>query len=240
MMKRFSNALVLLSGLLLAAGCQSKGPVPGGETPSKGPAPQVGTTETTGAHPGAANPHAGMGDPHAGMGIDTPAPSPDVELDASRMLDIGAIAFKVPDAWQAQTPRSSMRRAQLVAQGDKGPAELIVFFFGPQGAGSAQDNIDRWVGQFTTPEGAPVTNPKIQSLEVSGQDVTRIEVAGRYASGMGGPGQAQAPSAGQRLIAAIVQTAGGPYYFKFLGPDATVTEQQAAFDALLASIVAAP
>lgn len=75
---------------------------------------------------------------------------------------------------------------------------------------------------------------------MSGFEVTKLEVAGRYASGMGAPGQPQAPQADQRLIAAIVNSDRGPYYFKFLGPNATVVENGAAFDELLASIVASP
>ncbi|MBW2188909.1 MAG: hypothetical protein JRG93_04840, partial [Deltaproteobacteria bacterium] len=53
-------------------------------------------------------------------------------------------------------------------------------------------------------------------------------------------GQAQPVKGGQRLLAAIVTTDGGPYYFKFLGPDATVTEHGAAFDDVIASVVSSP
>ena len=41
-------------------------------------------------------------------------------------------------------------------------------------------------------------------------------------------------------IAAIVETSGGPYYVKFIGPNATVAEYAGSFDALIASIVASP
>ncbi len=156
------------------------------------------------------------------------------------MLDIGAIALKVPDAWKVQMPSSSMRKAQLVAEGSKGPAELVVFYFGERGAGSPQDNIDRWVGQFTTADGAPVTNADLKELEINGQKVSRVEVTGRFASNMAMQGQAQAPVDDQRLIAAIVSTASGPYYLKLLGPNATVMEQRTAFDGMLNSIVPAP
>jgi hypothetical protein len=57
---------------------------------------------------------------------------------------------------------------------------------------------------------------------------------------MAPPGQAQEAVPGQRLLAAIVSSEGGPYYFKFLGPDATVQEHRAAFDGLIASIVPSP
>lgn len=224
--------------LLLGAGCQNKGPAPKDGAPSTGSAPKVGTSETGGAHPA-----VGTQDPHAGM---APMQSPQGEgavtgqPDASGMIDVGAVAFKVPAKWEAQQPASSMRRAQVSAPGSAGPAELIVYFFGAQGAGTTQANIDRWIGQFAKPDGSPVSDAKQTSSKVSGFDVTKVEVAGQYAGGMSAAGQQQAAQAGQRLIAAIVSTEGGPYYFKFLGPNATVTEHGAAFDELIASIVASP
>jgi hypothetical protein len=245
MTNRLLHVSSLVLGFLLAAGCQSKGPVPGEGTPSGGAAPTVGMAETTGAHPGAANPHAGMGDPnamagdpHAGLGIPPVGQGP--KLSDEGILDVGAIALKVPDAWKLQPPSSSMRKAQMIAEGAKGPAELVVFYFGPQGAGAAKANVDRWVGQFTTADGAPVTNAELKDLEINGHAVTRVEVAGRYASNMAMQGQAEAPVDDQRLIAAIISTPGGPYYLKFLGPNATVTEHRGAFDAMLGSIVLSP
>jgi len=233
-MNQLLQVSVMALAFLLVAACQNKGPTPKEGAAANGHAPRVGTTETGGAHPGAAtqDPHAGMAPPQA-PGATHGRP------DASGMIDVGAIAFKVPANWEAQPPKSTMRVAQVGAPGSAGPAQLIVFFFGPQGAGSAQDNIDRWIGQFTNPDGSPVTDAKRTSSKISGLDVAKVEVAGQFASGMGAPGQPQTAQAGQRLIAAIVSTGGGPYYFKFLGPSATVTENAAAFDELLASIVAA-
>ena len=233
--------------LSLVLGCQSKGPTPKEGNASGEPSPRVGTTETTGAHPGGtADPHAGMaaaGDPHAGM-APTQNPHGGTEVtglpDDNGMLDVGAVAFKVPGAWSVRPPKSQMRLAQLEAQGKAGPAELIVYFFGPQGAGTSDANIDRWIGQFANTDGSPVTNATRSSSKVSGYDVARVEVAGEYGGGMAPPGQAQEAVPGQRLLAAIVSSEGGPYYFKFLGPDATVQEHRAAFDGLIASIVASP
>ena len=241
MTNRLLHVSCLLVGIALVCGCKSKGPVPGEGSPTGGPAPQVGAAETTGAHPGAANPHGNSGDPHAGLGL-PPAGSTgqDPVLTDTGMLDIGAIAVKVPGAWRVEPPKSSMRKAQMVAEGDKGPAELVVFYFGEQGAGSAQENIERWVGQFTNADGTPVTDVDLKNLEINGHKVSRIEVAGRYANNMAMQGQEQPPRDDQRLIAAIVSTVSGPYYLKFLGPSATVIEQSAALDELLGSIVRAP
>ena len=223
--------LVMTLTLLLVAGCQTKGPTPNEGAPSSSPA-QVGTTETGGAHPA-----TGTQDPHAGM-----APPQNVVpvLDDSGMLDVGAIAFKVPDKLELKAPKSSMRRAQLSAPGAAGPAELVVYFFGPQGAGTTKDNIDRWVGQFSNADGSPVSDAKQNTSKVSGFDVTRVEVAGQFESGMAPAGQPEAAKGGQRMIAAIVETSGGPYYIKFIGPNATVAEYAGSFDGLIASIVASP
>ena len=116
--------------------------------------------------------------------------------DESGMLDVGAIAFKVPGKFQVQQPKSSMRRAQLSAPGSAGPAELIVFFFGPQGAGTTKDNIDRWVGQFSNPMVLPVSDAKQTSSKVSGFDVTKLDVAGQFAGGMKAAGPARGPPSG--------------------------------------------
>lgn len=231
--------MMLALGATLVSGCKGKGPVPDAEN-----TPKVGATEVTGAHPGAANPHSGAtpqagADPHAGLGIDpvgkrTQTPT----IDPNGMLDAGDIAFSVDGPWKVQPPKSSMRRAQLSAEGEKGPAELVVYYFGPQGAGSAQDNIDRWVGQFSGADGKPVENPAVVQSDKTGFTTTRVEVAGNFSNSMT-PGAAPSMME-QRMIAAIVETKGGPYYFKFVGPDATVAAHSKAFDAVLASIVAAP
>ena len=237
MSKQIFTLMVVVLSLLGALGCKNKGPVPGSENGPSTETTRVGAAETTGAHPGAANPQQGS-DPHAGVAMNGAPRGAAPEVDASGMLDVGALKFKVPNAWSVQTPKSSMRQAQLKAEGEAGAAELVVFYFGPQGAGSPKENIDRWIGQFSNPDGSPVTNANIALVKVGQQEVTRVEVAGQYASTMAQPGQAAAPQSGQRLLAAIVETGNGPYYFKFLGPDETVTAHAAAFDGLLQSIVA--
>jgi hypothetical protein len=237
-MNRSLHVLVTTLVLLLAAGCQSKGPTPKEATPSSDATAKVGSTETGGAHPsiGAPDPHAGMAPPPDPHGMDATLGQP----DASGMIDVGAIAFKIPAGWEAQRLSSSMRRAQLSAPGSAGPGELIVYFFGAQGAGTAMANIDRWIAQFTNSDGSPVSDAKQTFSKVSGFEVRKVEVAGRYEGGMGPAGQPQAPKSDQRLIAAIVETQAGPYYLKFLGPDATVREHGARFDQLLTSIVPSP
>ena len=230
---------VLVFGAVLSAaiGCKSKGPVPGGESPSL-QAPNVATTETSGAHPGAANPRNphGDGDPHASLSTNGPDAARAPAIDRSGMLSVGAIAFEVPKGWTVQAPTSSMRRAQLSAEGGSGTAELVVYYFGPQGAGSTEDNVERWIGQFSNADGSPVTKASVETISVAGQDATRVDVSGRYTNTMMGGGQGSAPRPDQRLVATIFPSAEGPYYFKFLGPKDTVGAQAGAFDGLIQSI----
>ena len=221
----------MAAALLLVTACQSKGPTPKDGAASTGSAPS-GVIEAEGSQ----DPHAGMAPPQSPHGAATASGQP----DASGMIDVGAVSFKLPPKWEAQQPNSSMRRAQVSASGSAGPAELIVYFFGPQGAGTAKANIDRWIGQFANPDGSPISDAKQTTSKISTFEVTQVEVAGQYAGGMAATGQAQPVKGGQRLLAAIVNTDGGPYYFKFLGPDATVTEHRAAFDDLIASVVSSP
>ena len=232
MEKRISVAILV--ALAIVVGCKSKGPVPGGQSPTT-EAPKVATSETTGAHPGAANPHTGT-DPHAGLGSMAPSTTaPEVGEDG--MLGIGAIKFEVPATWKVEPPTSSMRRAQLKAPGPGGEAELVVYYFGPQGAGTNDDNIERWVSQFKGPGGVPVEDAKVSTEKVAGEDVTLVDVSGQYTNTM--VQQGPATKADQRLMAAIVPSTDGPYYFKFLGPTKTVGAQATAFDQLIRSIALA-
>jgi hypothetical protein len=228
---RSLHVLAMAAALLLVTACQSKGP-----TPKDGAASTRSTPSGVIEAEGSQDPHAGMAPPKNPHGGGAAIGQP----DASGMIDVGAVSFKLPPKWEAEQPSSSMRRAQVSASGSAGPSELVVYFFGPQGAGTAQANIERWVGQFTNPDGSPISDVKPTTSKVSTFEVTQLEVAGKYAGAMAAPGQPQAPQAGQRLLAAIVVTDGGPYYFKFLGPDATVAEHREAFADVVASVISSP
>lgn len=236
------NLLVLLAGASFAMACQAKGPAPG-----EGLATEP--VEVTMAEPehGAAptNPHAqGIPwdaherdynvNPH-GRGDQVRAPDSHVSGDVD-LVDVGGLRFKAPEGWEFEHPASSMRRAQFGVQGENGSAGLVVYFFGNQGAGSARDNIDRWVVQFKTADGKPLTAAKPIERQIAGLKATQVEVAGTYVGGMGAGAPAGPGQPGQRMIATIVQTPSGPFYFKFLGADKTVVENRKALEGLFASM----
>ena len=151
------------------------------------------------------------------------------------------VAYQAPKQWIAERPASGMRRAQyrLPPPDDKGqPAELVVYFF-PGTGGDVQSNIDRWYGQFRQPDGSATrARAKLRRLTVNGLKTTVLSVNGTYLrpsspTRMDGPKQ---PMPDHALLAAIVETAGGPWFFKAVGPRATIEAQRAAFNAFVQTV----
>jgi hypothetical protein len=128
-----------------------------------------------------------------------------------------------------------MRAAEYLvprASGDADDGECVIITFGPGQGGGINENIDRWVGQFS---GA--SPPDRSTRQIHGMKVTRVETAGAYAA-MRMPGMAAAPQTrpGWRLIGAIVEAPSGMWFFKLTGPDATVKAAAGELDGLLASV----
>lgn len=134
------------------------------------------------------------------------------------------LAFALPAAWVKEPPSSGMRLAQAKIPGPAGPAELAIFYFGAGGGGTADANIDRWIGQIDQPA-AP---PKRGSFATHGLGVTWVEVAGTMKPSTIGMGPATAQP-GSRLLGAVVEGPGGPWFVKVIGPDATVAAARPAF-----------
>jgi hypothetical protein len=108
-----------------------------------------------------------------------------------------------------------------------------VFFFGPGGGGSVEANIQRWIDQMEPAKG---THPKPETLEGGkGFKVTWIEVTGTLKPSSMGMGPA-AEQPGSRLLGAVVEGPGGPWFFKATGPDATIAGQREAFLTMLKSV----
>jgi hypothetical protein len=148
------------------------------------------------------------------------------------------LRFTAPPDWTARPSSSSMRVAQYTlprAPGDSEDGELIVYFFGGQG-GSVEANLDRWLGQMEQPDGRPSKAvATTETLTVNGMKVTVLDVSGKYVAEMapGSPTRYNKP--GFRLKAAVVETAGGPYFVKLTGPAKTIERWNAAFANFLRS-----
>ena len=149
-----------------------------------------------------------------------------------------ALTYQAPADWVAEDPSSRMRRAQYrlpKAAGDPEDAELVVFFFPGQG-GSVNANVDRWIGMFTRGDGsAASSDAKIDKRQINGQTITVVDVSGVYTNTMAPMGGAS-PKPDYRMLAAIVETPGGPWFFKLTGPAKTVGKWEPSFNSFLGTI----
>lgn len=159
-------------------------------------------------------------EPQGDPGMEGEDPSQEQEMDPEPDNEPAAVEWTVPATWKQAPNPSSMRLATYAvphAPGDSADADLSV----SRAGGDVEANIDRWAGQFQdNPQ------PKRRMLDVRGLRVILVDLEGTYASGMGG---ATAPQPGWALTAAIVLTAGQPYFFKMTGPAATVRAAAPAF-----------
>ena len=148
-------------------------------------------------------------------------------------LELPGLRGELPETWQTQPPTSPLRAAQASLPGSGGAAEMAAFFFGPGGGGDTEANITRWIRQIDSPTGQPVRD----QFQVRGLTIKLVDVTGTLkASPMGvGP---KTPQPNSRLLGAVVEGPGGPWFFKITGPDATVKEQHDTFLAFLKSLQA--
>ena len=212
------NPMILAFLVVLLSGCK-KG---GDENPTDGVSAATAVQQSKGpqavADVHASKPHSAL-DPHApgaGAGL--------------------AIRWKDPSGWKRVAPTSAMRKASYeipAASPEAGPAELAVFYFGPDQGGDVQSNLQRWVGQF---QGVEETSIVRTEREANGLKQHVVEVpSGTYSNSMR-PGGAGAPQQNHALLGAVVVAPSGKYFFKLTGPQATVKAQRKAFFDLLDSI----
>ena len=166
-----------------------------------------------------------------------------VVLPGCSRVSMSGLSYTPQDGWVRQQTEGPARMAQYEMKGEKGtePATLTIFHFGPQGAGTVEANIDRWIGQFQQPDGRDSTQvAQLTSDNVNGLKLDRVDVSGTFVAPEA-PGSAKKRNdPGFRLIGCVVETAAGPYYIRFLGPAATVERRKPGYDRFMASLMPAP
>ena len=155
----------------------------------------------------------------------------------------GSLTATLPDGWVDQPLASQMRLGNYTMPkqgGDTEDAEMVVSFFGNSpGISDVQANLQRWAGQFIQPDGSS-SQDKLETSEmtVSGMNVTVAKLTGTFMRSktpgmMMGP-KVEAPA--YRLLAAIVESKDGPYFFKITGPGNTVEHWEHSFITYIRSI----
>ncbi len=206
--------------LLLAAGC--------GQNASDQP-PQQAAAEK-GLRPVEEAPPMPAGHPPVGAMGGAAAAAPG---------DLGGLAGRAPAEWRAVKPSSSMRLAEYALPGYPAGATdavLAVFHFGPNQGGGVDANIQRWISQFTQPDGSDTQAKARKSTRtVQGMAVTLVDIEGTYNGGMGAGGQAE-PQADYRMLGAVVEAPGGVYFYKLTGPRSTVAHWSDGFAEFIGSL----
>lgn len=161
--------------------------------------------------------------------------SPPDDAEAKARVELPGVTFEIPAEWKPVETTSSMRALQFELPGPAGPGEFVVFYFGVQGGGGAEDNANRWIAQFGEEGKRTALVARSESAPFT---ITRVDVTGTYTPAAMGPGApAPAPRPGQQLIGFIVEGgARGPLYLRATGPIATMKAQDPAITAMVMSL----
>jgi hypothetical protein len=176
-----------------------------------------------------ANPHAPAANPHAAAAPRGPVnPTPVTPSGQVRAEAIAGLSVSVPTEWTRRPGSNPMRLAEFTLPGPGGEVTLIVSRFAG-GGGDAQANIDRWKGQFTRPDGSPVDAPRTEVVDRAPLKITTVDLEGTNIAPVtpGAPERHNEPNS--RMLGAIVEGSGDPYFFKAVGPAETLAVWAPAF-----------
>jgi hypothetical protein len=150
-----------------------------------------------------------------------------------------ALTLTAQPGWIAEEPSNERRMAQFRlprAEKDAEDATLVVFFFGGTG-GTREANIERWANQFEQPDGVSSSEVlQSSSRSVGDLEVFDVTLSGTYVAETAPGSSVRVNKPGWRMLASIVETSEGPWYFKLVGPEATVEKWAASYAAYLDSV----
>ena len=170
-----------------------------------------------------ADPHAGVMPGHGDLNALTDNNANSEEFKDPQ-VKISGVELTTPDGWIREAPSSSMRILQFALKSDNS-LKVTGFFFGEQDL--IKENIDRWKNEF-----AKIDSDKEEKLN---NDITFIVLQGTYKLKPFPMAQETTPTEGYMVLAAIVPTPEGPYYFKVYGPKDKLNSEIANFKKFLAS-----
>lgn len=163
--------------------------------------------------------------------------------DAPASISIGendAMSLAPAKDWKKKMPRSRIVEYEFeipVVEGDEIPGRLTVMGSG----GSIDDNVSRWLNQFTDAGGKALTKDKakVEKLSIGGLTVHYVDLSGTYKDMPGGPfaGGATTLRENYRMLGAIIENkTAGNYFLKLYGPKATIAANEKAFQDFVNSL----
>jgi hypothetical protein len=164
------------------------------------------------------------------------------EPDRVFSIGEGAYSLRAPEGWRRVQPKFGMIEAEFaIPPGEAGqqPGRMTVMGAG----GKIEDNLDRWYGQFSQPDGsATKSKATTKKMTIAGCEVTLVDVPGTYQDAPMGPfaGGKKIERTDYRMLAAILETPEhGNYFLKFYGPATCVSQHADGFRTMVEGLVAA-
>lgn len=157
--------------------------------------------------------------------------------DADAIVIGDAYAMNVPHEWVKQEPRSRIVEREFAVtavEGDETDGRVTMMGAG----GSVQANIDRWIGQFTQPDGSETKQrAKVTEKQIDGQPVHIVDISGTFKDRPQGPLGPAVEQANYRMLGAVIATTErGSYFVKLYGPENTVASGEKSFLKMLDSL----
>jgi hypothetical protein len=140
----------------------------------------------------------------------------------------------VPSTWEIEETTNPMRVAQIkwpTMPPDTESPSMVVFFFGEGGGGPIEANLHRWREQFDE-QGEP-SDGTTESFETPHAKITVLDKSGVYKFQPRMMASDFEPKPGWRMLAAVIEAEGGPFFIKTAGPEASMAAQRDAFLAVL-------
>lgn len=143
----------------------------------------------------------------------------------------GQLQLSVPGKWEMGRPRVRIIEHEVKvprSEGDDADGRLTMM----AATGSAQANLDRWVGQFKDPQG-----PQVEKVQVAGVEVQIVDLQGTYLDQAGGPLGPKVERPKYRMLGAMIPLPNQAHYFlKLYGPEKTITDNREAFRTMVQSL----
>lgn len=156
-----------------------------------------------------------------------------VAAEGDRVIDLGLFKFTAPEKWVKKEPKSKIvefEYAAPAAKGDTDDGRLTIMKAG----GGVDANIERWVGQFSQPDGKSTADrTKRSKKNVAGLDVHLVDISGTYKDQPQGPFGPSVNKEKYRMLAAIIVAKDAQIFVKFYGPEQTIADNEKGFNAMV-------
>jgi hypothetical protein len=151
---------------------------------------------------------------------------------------VGDLEFTIPSKWRIEKVESPARGGQwrvppLHGEGEGG--EVVVFYFGPGIGGTAEENIEAWIGTMFNAEGHPAAAER-KHHKTGGFTISQVVIFGTYNQVVSLPGVPPVPKSNYGLLGAVIENPQGTIYWRFTGPEALITATLPLFNKVIDSV----